>query len=108
MVGIFYEPVADIINNVQGRHGFRFPPFMNAGAKATQASTHVNDALLGQISEALSSLDELHLAGCKWVIHVGLVNALRHNKNGIKSLTIDDNSYLLVRHYASSFTRNEP
>jgi len=55
----------------------------------------VTDALLEQVSRNLSGLDELHLTGCLRVTHEGLLNALRHNENGIKSLTIQRFSSLL-------------
>lgn len=71
--------------------------------KLTQTSTAFTDALLGQISKTLSGLDELHLAGCQGVTHEGLVSALSHNKNGIKSLTIENIFPLLVRYCSSSF-----
>lgn len=74
-----------------------YPVRILSGRK--QTSTAVTDALLELISEDLSGLDELHLAGCNKVTHRGLVNALRHNKNGIKSLSMDNIAPSLVRHY---------
>jgi hypothetical protein len=105
MVGISYGPVAKLVDRVQGGCSFRFSPRLNTEPKTTQTSTTVTDALLGQISEALSGLDELHLTGCQRVTHEGLVNALRHNKDGIKHLSIENFSPSLVRHRASPFTQ---
>ncbi|KAF9645469.1 hypothetical protein BDM02DRAFT_3181243 [Thelephora ganbajun] len=60
-----------------------------------KSSSAVTDALLEQISGDLSGLDELHLTGCQRVTHEGLTKALHHNKNGIKSLSIESISPLL-------------
>ncbi|KAF9781381.1 hypothetical protein BJ322DRAFT_1080740 [Thelephora terrestris] len=54
----------------------------------------LTDELLEQISEDLSGLEELTLKDWNSVTHEGLVKALRHNKNGIKCLTIRDLSHL--------------
>ena len=53
------------------------------------------------MSEDLTGLEELHLTGCQRVTHEGLVKALLHNKNGIKSINIDSISPMLVRPYHS-------
>ncbi|KAF9781527.1 hypothetical protein BJ322DRAFT_1076731 [Thelephora terrestris] len=53
-----------------------------------ERSLAVTDELLGRISESLSGLDELELAGCHLVTHEALASAICHNKNGIKSLSI--------------------
>lgn len=77
-----------------------FYPIQILSPKKTQDSTAVTDTLLEQISEHLSGLDVFHLAGCQRVTHEGFVNALLHNRNGIRSLSMEDNSPLLVRCHA--------
>lgn len=104
MVGISGGFFAELVDCVQGEYSAFCLPYSNTKPIETQSSTAVTDALLEQISGNLSSLDELHLTGCRKVTHEGLVNALRHNKNGIKSLTIESVSPSFVRSYASPST----
>ena len=104
MAGISCGPVAELVDHFQCGYKFRFSPCLTTEPKITQDSPGVEDVLLGQISEALSGLDGLHLVGCRGVTHEGLFDSLRHNQNGIKALSIEDISPWLVRHLASLST----
>jgi hypothetical protein len=98
MVEIPREPVAELDNCGRGVRSPWCAHDSNTKPKHTQGSA-VTDALLKRISEDLSGLDELHLVECQRVTHNGLVNALRHNRNGIKSLSMDNTSSSLVLNY---------
>lgn len=100
MVEIPCWAVAELDDCVRGRYSSSRSSFSDAKPRRIQSSTAVTDALLEQISENLSGLDELYLTGCQKVTHEGLVNALRYNKNGIRYLRVGDISSSFVRYHA--------
>lgn len=105
MVGITCGTVAELVDRVQGMCSSQRSPYSNAEPKRTQGSTAITDEFLEKISGHLSGLDELKIKGCQKVTHEGLASVLRHNKNGIKKLSAESISPLLVRHNASSSTQ---
>jgi hypothetical protein len=68
-----------------------------------QEDIHVTDGLLESISQCLSQIEHLHLAGCRRVTNEGVWSMIRYNVTNIKELSLES----LFPSFAS-FSNNYP
>jgi len=61
----------------------------NVYSSIGQEDIHVTDSLLGSISQCLSQLEHLHLAGCRRVTNEGVWSMIRNNVRNVKELSLD-------------------
>jgi hypothetical protein len=54
-----------------------------------QEDVHVTDSLLGSISQCLSQLEHLHLAGCRRVTNEGVWSIIKNNVRNVKELNLE-------------------
>jgi hypothetical protein len=55
-----------------------------------QEDVHVTDSLLESVSQYLSQLEHLHLAGCPRVTNVGVWSMIRNNVKNVKELSLEN------------------
>lgn len=101
MVEIPHTPAAELVYRVQSGYNSLYLPSPATEPKRAQSYSIITDERLERLAEDLSGLEELHLAGCRRVTHEGLIKVLHHNKNGIRKLSIENVSPLLVRYHCS-------